>query len=93
MPSDRSLKCCQILLVFANLINTVEVRLSGTRLTGKFDYPDLIEQKKKKIKGKKKKKHPEKLDVYQTERLQSTKSVKPAYKQVLMTSSCVRVVE
>ena len=24
---------------------TVEVRLSGTRLTGKFDQPDLIEKK------------------------------------------------
>ena len=32
---------------------TVEVRLSGIRLTGKFDYPDLIEKKNKKIKGKK----------------------------------------
>ena len=32
--------------------STVEVRLSGTRLTGKFDQPDLIGKKINKIKGK-----------------------------------------
>ena len=58
-----------------NIYSTVEVRLSGTRLTGKFDQPDLIGKKNKKIKGTLKKQTPLKLDVYQTERLQSTKSV------------------
>ena len=33
---------------FDIFVVTVEVRLSGTRLTGKFDYPDLIEKKKTK---------------------------------------------
>ena len=45
--------CCGVMLLLLiyiyiyMYIYTVEVRLSGTRLTGKFDYPDLIEKKKK----------------------------------------------
>ena len=38
--------------------NTVEVRLSGTRLTGKFGQPDLIGKKIIKLKENKKFKKP-----------------------------------